>query len=283
MFCAQEFCELQTAAMDLQSRIKRPHHVRIVAVGNVEVGKVPAHMTSIIKRFCDRRFSPKYEATVGVDFEVTKVTVNNTEFSANIFDLSGHPIFKVVRMEFYSNIDAVLLVYDVSDTSSGPETLERWLNEMAHGMDNTSVVCVVCANKKDRRHVPNTEVEKWVRLHNFPHFVVSAYTGEGIQEMFQSLLTQVLEVHDTGRDPVALWSSCNYSKEELQAVHQVRWSRSEYERLGVDSRASRDDINRSYRRLAVLLHPDKSTAPGCEEAFKMLAAARTTLLKRVLH
>ncbi|KAH9374212.1 hypothetical protein HPB48_013697 [Haemaphysalis longicornis] len=147
-------------------------------------------------------------------------------------------------MEFYSNIDAVLLVYDVSDTSSGPETLERWLNEMAHGMDNTSVVCVVCANKKDRRHVPNTEVEKWVRLHNFPHFVVSAYTGEGIQEMFQK------------------------SKADA-TLHSHRFCR--------------DDINRSYRRLAVLLHPDKSTAPGCEEAFKMLAAARTTLLKRVLH
>ncbi|KAH7969614.1 hypothetical protein HPB52_020289 [Rhipicephalus sanguineus] len=159
---------------------------------------------------------------------------------ANIFDLSGHPVFKIVRTEFYSNIDAVLLVYDISDSSSSgerAEALERWLHEMAEGMDNTSV----------------------------------------------SLLMQVLKVQETGRDPVALWSSCNYSKEELQAVHQVRWSRSEYEKLGIDPRASKDDINRSYRRLAVLLHPDKSTAPGCEEAFKMLVAARTALLKRLLH
>ncbi|XP_077519372.1 dnaJ homolog subfamily C member 27-like isoform X2 [Amblyomma americanum] len=263
--------------MDLHGRIKRPHHVRIITVGNVEAGK-----TSIIKRFCDGRFSSKYQATVGVDFGATRVSVDSTEVLANIFDLSGHPIFKIVRMEFYSNIDAVLLVYDISNSSSS-ETLERWLNEMAQGMDNTSVVCVVCGNKSDKAHTPNKEVEKWVDLHKFSHFVVSAYTGAGIHEMFQSLLMQVLEVHDMGRDPVALWSSCNYSKEELQAVHQVRWSRSEYEKLGVDTRASRDDINRSYRRLAVLLHPDKSTAPGCEEAFKMLAAARTALLKRVLH
>ncbi|KAK8766926.1 hypothetical protein V5799_006295 [Amblyomma americanum] len=263
--------------MDLHGRIKRPHHVRIITVGNVEAGK-----TSIIKRFCDGRFSSKYQATVGVDFGATRVSVDSTEVLANIFDLSGHPIFKIVRMEFYSNIDAVLLVYDISNSSSS-ETLERWLNEMAQGMDNTSVVCVVCGNKSDKAHTPNKEVEKWVDLHKFSHFVVSAYTGAGIHQMFQSLLMQVLEVHDMGRDPVALWSSCNYSKEELQAVHQVRWSRSEYEKLGVDTRASRDDINRSYRRLAVLLHPDKSTAPGCEEAFKMLAAARTALLKRVLH
>lgn len=205
---------------------------------------------------------------------------------ANIFDLSGHPIFKIVRMEFYSNIDAVLLVYDISKSSSSEhsETLERWLHEMAKGMDNTSVVCVVCGNKSDKgTRLQNKEVERWVDTHKFSHFVVSACNGTGIHEMFQSLLLQVLRVQDTGRDPVALWSSCHYSKEELQAVHQVRWSRSEYEKLGVDSRASRDDINKSYRRLAVLLHPDKSTAPGCEEAFKMLVAARTALLKRLLH
>ncbi|KAH8025512.1 hypothetical protein HPB51_009452 [Rhipicephalus microplus] len=217
----------------------------------------------------------------------TRVSVEGIEIMANIFDLSGHPVFKIVRTEFYSNIDAVLLVYDISDSSSSgerAEALERWLHEMAEGMDNTSVVCVVCGNKSDRRaRVQNKDVERWVDMHKFSHFVVSALNGIGIREMFQSLLMQVLKVQETGRDPIALWSSCNYSKEELQAVHQVRWSRSEYEKLGLDQRASKDDINRSYRRLAVLLHPDKSTAPGCEEAFKMLVAARTALLKRVVH
>lgn len=267
--------------MDIHSRIKRPRHVRIITVGNVEAGK-----TSIIKRYCEGRFSSKYQPTVGVDYGTTRVSIDSIEVMANIFDLSGHPVFKIVRMEFYSNIDAVLLVYDISKSSSSEhsETLERWLHEMAKGMDNTSVVCVVCGNKSDKgTRLQNKEVERWVDTHKFSHFVVSACNGIGIHEMFQSLLLQVLRVQDTGRDPVALWSSCHYSKEELQAVHQVRWSRSEYEKLGVDSRASRDDINKSYRRLAVLLHPDKSTAPGCEEAFKMLVAARTALLKRLLH
>lgn len=43
----------------------------------------------------------------------------------------------------------------------------------------------------------------------------------------------------------------------------------------------RDDINRAYRKLAVLLHPDKSVAPGSEDAFKLLVQARTSLLKSV--
>ena len=44
-------------------------------------------------------------------------------------------------------------------------------------------------------------------------------------------------------------------------------------------RISREEINRSYRQLAVLLHPDKNHAPGSAEAFKELAGARDDLLK----
>lgn len=43
--------------------------------------------------------------------------------------------------------------------------------------------------------------------------------------------------------------------------------------------STRDDINKSYRRLAALVHPDKCKAPGAEEAFKALTQARNNLLK----
>ena len=42
--------------------------------------------------------------------------------------------------------------------------------------------------------------------------------------------------------------------------------------------ASRDEINRIYRKLAILLHPDKTSLPGADEAFKLLGTARRNLL-----
>ena len=45
------------------------------------------------------------------------------------------------------------------------------------------------------------------------------------------------------------------------------------------SLSNRDEINKAFRKLSVLLHPDKSVAPGSEEAFKILVQARTALLK----
>jgi len=43
---------------------------------------------------------------------------------------------------------------------------------------------------------------------------------------------------------------------------------------------NRDEINRAYKHLAVLLHPDKNLAPGSEEAFKAIASAKEELLRR---
>lgn len=43
----------------------------------------------------------------------------------------------------------------------------------------------------------------------------------------------------------------------------------------------RDEVNKAYRKLAVLLHPDKCVAPGSEDAFKAVVNARTALLKNI--
>lgn len=43
----------------------------------------------------------------------------------------------------------------------------------------------------------------------------------------------------------------------------------------------REEVNKAYRKLAVLLHPDKCVAPGSEDAFKAVVNARTALLKSI--
>ncbi|XP_072214177.1 dnaJ homolog subfamily C member 14 [Excalfactoria chinensis] len=46
-----------------------------------------------------------------------------------------------------------------------------------------------------------------------------------------------------------------------------------FQALGVEATASDAELRKAYRRLAVLVHPDKSEHPRAEEAFKVLRAA----------
>src|SRR3972149_2949393 len=50
-----------------------------------------------------------------------------------------------------------------------------------------------------------------------------------------------------------------------------------YEILGVDKKASADDIKSSYRKLAMQFHPDRNKSPDAEEKFKEISEAYAVL------
>lgn len=267
--------------MDKFHRNKPAIRIKVISMGNAETGK-----SCIIKRYCEKRFVSKYMTTIGIDYGVTKVSINDKEVKVNIFDMAGHPVFYEVRNEFYKDTQGAMLVYDVGNRESF-EALDSWLEEISKDIGSASdlqgVVFAVCANKVDcrKRIVEEAEGHRWANSRGFSYFETSAQTGEGINDMFQTLFKSVLTAIENGGKPARINASTSvgYSKEQAEVIQRLKTAKDNYERLGLPPGATKDDINRAYRKLAVLIHPDKSLAPGSEDAFKALVNARAALLQ----
>jgi len=255
---------------------KRRLRIKIISLGDANSGK-----SCIIKRFCEKRFVPKYMQTIGIDYGVTKYNDNGSDVRVNIFDFAGHPIFYEVRNEFYRDTQGVMLVYDVSNRESFRH-LDDWLLEMRKFVSDTDdFIVAVCANKTDigRRVITEDAGKEYAEKKGFLYFELSAYSGKGVNEMFNSLFMDVVTNVKSGKKTIGS-VNLGYTREQADIIVRIKNSKDDCEILGVTKNASQEDIKKAYKKLCLLLHPDKNLAPGSTEAFKALQVARNNLLNK---
>ena len=68
------------------------------------------------------------------------------------------------------------------------------------------------------------------------------------------------------------------SPEQQAVMARLGRGQNAWQQLGIEPGSSQDEVNKAYRKLAVLLHPDKTAVRGADEAFKLLGLARRTIL-----
>ena len=68
------------------------------------------------------------------------------------------------------------------------------------------------------------------------------------------------------------------TKEQEEVMKRLRGGKDAWEQLGLSRGCTKEDVNKIYRKLAVLLHPDKTGVKGADDAFKLLCAARKSIL-----
>ncbi|CAH8641138.1 unnamed protein product [Schistosoma rodhaini] len=282
----------------------KPIKVKIISMGDEETGK-----SCLIKRFCEKRFVSKYLPTIGIDYGVFRTKVENKELRVDIFDMSGNPSFYDIRNEFYKDTNGVILTFDVTNRKTF-ENLIRWVRELhfESGEANsvTSPVIIVCGNKVDKAHrsVTYYEVSEWAAVHQYPYFETSALTGHGVTEAFNTLFESIInpDVYQScisnqmklnnypkqSNIPSSLSSNSSLKSnkneqfkvtyQNLLEINRIKNAKNNYERLGISITASSEEIQKAFRRLAFILHPDKNNTPGSEEAFKILVKAKDSLL-----
>ena len=168
-----------------KDKIKRTY-ISLATLGNSNVGK-----TNIINNFLGLEFSEKNLTTIGIDFKIKNVILeNNSKLKVKIWDTAGQERFRSMAFSFLKNIQGILLIYDLTDKSSFL-SIDKWISNLENNLDMKNVPIILVGNKNDKedeRKVSYEEGLKYAQKYNFQFFEMSAKTGENIKEAFLTLI-----------------------------------------------------------------------------------------------
>ena len=159
---------------------------KILVIGDTAVGK-----TSLSMRYADNTFQYEYIKTIGSNFFVRDLIVENWRTRLLIWDLAGDELFGRIRPIFYHGSFGAILVFDVTRHSTF-EHLDGWLKEMRTNIDWKTPI-ILAANKTDYDswEVSDSEFADYAQQQEFPLYQTSAKTGENVIEVFNRLATEI--------------------------------------------------------------------------------------------
>ncbi|KRX44517.1 Ras and EF-hand domain-containing protein [Trichinella murrelli] len=115
---------------------------KVVVAGDSGVGK-----TCFLDRLCNNRFNPGIRSTIGIDFHMKILKVEDQLIALQLWDTAGQERFRSITKQYFRKADAVILMFDLVSVSSFTSVRE-WITGIRAAVEEDCVVCII-GNKTD--------------------------------------------------------------------------------------------------------------------------------------
>ncbi|CAF1390975.1 unnamed protein product [Adineta steineri] len=165
--------------------------LKVLIIGESDVGK-----SRLLLRFTDNIFDEDKAATIGVDYKVEQLEINDNRVKLIIWDTAGQERFHTLSPAYYRGAQGAILVYDICDRQSFRQLDRLWISELDIFSTKINVIKMLVGNKIDQKHsreVTYDEGVRFARKHAMLFIEASARTSEGVQVAFEELVEKILE------------------------------------------------------------------------------------------
>ena len=170
---------------------------KILLLGNSDVGK-----SSLILRYVDQVWSDTFVPTIGVDFKVKTLELQNKQIKMQIWDTAGQERFRNVISSYFRGAHGILLIYDVTNRDSF-KNLESWLIEIEKNASE-NVLKILIGNKNDLvddKEIKTEEGQAFANRNGMQFIETSAKENTNVTEAFESLAKLMMEFNSEKKAP----------------------------------------------------------------------------------
>ncbi|KAF2600605.1 hypothetical protein F2Q68_00007801 [Brassica cretica] len=101
----------------------------------------------LLLRFSNGSFTTSFITTIGIDFKIRTIELDDKRIKLQIWDTAGQERFRTITTAYYRGAMGILLVYDVTDETSF-NNIRNWIRNIEqHASDNVNKILV--GNKAD--------------------------------------------------------------------------------------------------------------------------------------
>lgn len=163
--------------------------MKMLLVGDLAAGK-----SSLLLRFSDGNFNTSLTSTIGVDFRIRSLQIQDKICKLQIWDTAGQERFGALTSSYYKGATAIIVTCDLCNEAS-VSNLPRWFDKIEQNASPNVALVIACAKSDlifDPRHLEKAREIAEMRG-RIPVIQCSAKTDSNVDELFTAAATRVLE------------------------------------------------------------------------------------------
>lgn len=164
----------------LNNKVNYQYLFKLALIGDSGSGK-----TSILLRFTDNTYNENTQSTIGVDFKIISMNIDDNLVKMQLWDTCGSERFKSLTTSFIKSCSAFILVFDITRMKTF-KSLDFWMKVVKESAKEDNFLCLI-GNKSDlesKRQVPIEQCIEFAKSHGLKYIETSAKNNINIMEAF---------------------------------------------------------------------------------------------------
>jgi small GTP-binding protein len=161
---------------------------KLIIIGDTNTGK-----SCLLQRFADDSYNNDFISTIGVDFKVKTITINDKMIKTQIWDTAGQDRFRSITNSYYRGVHGIIISYDITNKQSFVN-IDRCMRNVKDFVSDNAVKILIGTKSdlEEKRKVSKKELEDLANELDMKYIETSAKDNKNVDELFIIICKEIL-------------------------------------------------------------------------------------------